>query len=235
MISVCIATYNGGEFIIPQLNSILSQLGPCDEVIISDDRSSDNTVSLIRSLRDERVRIVQNHRPPGYTNNFQSALELAKGEFIFLSDQDDVWHDCKIKIVMNQMQKYDFVVHDAEVVDSKLNLLSPSIFQDRKAKQGFLNNFYKINYLGCCMAFRREVLEKALPFPGNRNYVTHDSWLTLIAEAYFKVKLLNKPLLLYRRHGGNTSLGGEDEGNSLLKKISIRSYSLFHVTISFFR
>lgn len=235
MISVCIATYNGGKYIKEQLSSILKQLDNSDEVIISDDYSTDNTLEVIKSLDDSRIKIFINDKEKGYTRNFENALEKASGDIIFLSDQDDVWMDDKVKVCLEELVENDFVVHDAQIVDESLNVTHSSVFEFRNAKKGFIVNFINIKYLGCCMAFKKCVFEKSLPFPGNQYLTTHDSWLTLVSEMYFKVSLIRKPLILYRRHGDNTSLGGASGTNSLLKKIEIRLYSLYHLIKIYFR
>ena len=87
-------------------------------------------------------------------------------------------------------------------------------------------------YLGCCMAFRRNVLEALFPVPVYSNTYPHDLWIALIAERYFKTRLLNEPLMLYRRHGSNVSNGGESERPGVIniaKKVLIRFYYLYYV------
>lgn len=235
MISVCIATYNGEKYIQEQLSSILKQLNNSDEVIISDDHSTDNTLDVVKSLDDSRIKIFINDKEKGYTRNFENALEKASGDIIFLSDQDDVWMDGKVSCCIDALRENDLVVHDGKIVDGGLKEKHGSIFQFRNARSGFLMNFINIKYLGCCMVFKKNVLRKALPFPKDEHLATHDSWLTLVAEMYFKVSLVKKPLILYRRHGKNTSLGGASGANSLFKKIEIRLYSLCHLIKIYFR
>ncbi|HOF62870.1 MAG TPA: glycosyltransferase [Dermatophilaceae bacterium] len=96
-ISVCLATYNGQRYLDEQLRSILDQLGPDDEVIISDDASTDDTLSVARAARDRRVRILDLTDRVGYSKNFERAVSAATGEIIFLSDQDDVWLPGKVE------------------------------------------------------------------------------------------------------------------------------------------
>ncbi len=235
MLSVCIATYNGEKYIKEQLTSILEQIELTDEVIISDDHSTDDTLAVIKSLNENRIKIYLNEKEKGYTRNFENALEKAKGDIIFLSDQDDVWMNNKVNDCIKALNENDFVVHDGKIVDENLLEKHHSIFKFRNVNKGFLINFINIKYLGCCMAFKRDILKKALPFPNNQHLVTHDSWLSLVSEMYFKVALINQPLILYRRHGNNTSLGGESGNNSLLKKIQIRLYSLYHLIKIYFR
>ena len=166
MISVCIATYNGARYIAEQLASILKQLSAEDEVVVSDDGSTDGTIDIVRSLNDRRIRIVDGPRRHSPTLNFEWALRNAKGEYIFLADQDDVWLEGKVTRCVEELQKCDCVVSDARVTDSLLNTTSESLFQLMHVRRGRLSNLlWRNGYTGCCMAFKREVLSKALPFP----------------------------------------------------------------------
>lgn len=226
MISVCMATYNGENYIKEQLTSILRQLGSEDEVIISDDGSKDNTQKIVESFSDERIRFIENHRKHGFTYNFENALLNAKGEYIFLSDQDDVWMDNKVEVLKRALKEADFVTHDCITVDNNWKVLSKSRFDDFKMKSGFINHLIKSRFLGCCMAFDRKVLEASLPFPGNDFLVEHDIWIAAIAFLYFKTALVKEPLIYYRRHGKNVSSGGFSEGYSAKVKIEKRLYRL---------
>ena len=91
MISVCLTTFNGEKYIVEQLRSILSQLESADEVIISDDNSVDCTLELIKNLEDKRVKIFINNQKRGIQSNVENALNQAKGDIIFLSDQSDLY------------------------------------------------------------------------------------------------------------------------------------------------
>lgn len=89
MISVCMATYNGTKYIQEQINSILSQFGENDELVISDDGSKDDTCSIISSYQDSLIKLLFNKGKHGFIGNFENALSQCKGDYIFLSDQDD--------------------------------------------------------------------------------------------------------------------------------------------------
>ncbi|RRQ45335.1 glycosyltransferase family 2 protein [Chryseobacterium sp. SC28] len=208
MISVCMTTYNGEKHIKEQLDSILNQLSPDDEVIISDDGSTDDTVNIINSYSDSRI-ILYHHKKKhqkfnfGYTaKNFENALNKSKGDIIFLADQDDVWLPNKVQQQTAALQKADLVLSDCTIVDESLNTIIPSKFKLEKIKTGFWRNIYKPGYLGCCMAFRRDLLKDILPIPEN---VPHDLWIGLISNNKGKVELLNIPTVLYRRHDNNVS------------------------------
>ena len=99
-VSVCIPTYNGAKYIKEQLDSILSQLGESDEVIISDDSSSDATLDIIKALNDSRIVILEGGKFRSPIFNVENAMKHSSGSFIFLSDQDDVWLPNKIDLTL---------------------------------------------------------------------------------------------------------------------------------------
>lgn len=126
---------------------------------------------------------------------------------------------------------YDFVVSDALFVDEKLNDLNYTFFSMRGGRVGFLKNLYKSQYLGACMAFKKEILVKLLPFPKRKDLCPHDLWISLIAEFYFKTTVINRPLIKYRRHGANVSTGGEKSSNSFLRQAQFRLYCFIQILL----
>lgn len=230
-VSVCIATYNGEKYINEQINSIILQLTNEDEIIISDDHSTDNTINLLEDYNDPRIKIFYNEHEKGYTSNFQNSLQKANGKYIFLSDQDDKWIDNKLNINLQYLinEKYNMVISDCFIVDEKLNIIGESYFTTRGSKAGLINTLIKSNYLGCCMAFERKILIKLLPFPKLYKYLPHDLWLGLIGYAFFKVKTTNEKLIFYRRHSKNASDGGLKSTTNLKFKIQYRVYALINV------
>ena len=158
MISVCIATYNGEKFLRQQIESILSQLSHDDEIIVSDDCSSDRTVDLLREFKDERIKLFVNDSNVGVVKNFENAIKNSTQEFIFLSDQDDVWTPNKVEVVKKMLNEYDFVSHNANIINEEGGETGADYFSVRNTKYGYLNNLWKMGYLGCCMAFNRKCL-----------------------------------------------------------------------------
>ena len=138
----------------------------------------------------------------GVQGDFEKALKYSKGDIIFLSDQDDVWVENKVEIILNQLKKYDLIVSDAFITDEKLNITNESLFSEINSNRGILKNIIKNTYYGCCITFKRKVLKKALPFPKTRE-IGHDLWLGIIADRYFKVKFLKEKLIYFRRHENN--------------------------------
>lgn len=224
MISVCMATYNGELYIKEQLQSILSQISEGDEVVISDDGSTDSTYDEVVGINDSRIKWFVNEGVHGFSHNFENALKHANGDIIFLSDQDDIWKDNKVKVSLEALSDSDFVISDCVTVNNKMEIIQESRFKAFNIKNGFINHLIKSRYLGCCMAFKREVLDMALPFPKNDRLVEHDIWLAAVGLLYFKVKLIEEPLILYRRHGNNVSDGGFEKGYSICNKIYRRIY-----------
>ncbi len=233
IVSVCIATYNGEKFILAQLRSILKQLSRNDEIVISDDSSTDSTISIIKNIADYRIRILENNtfRNPIY--NFENALKHAHGDLIFLSDQDDLWKDNKIEVMSNFLSTYDLVTSDCEIINEDGVMIHDSFFQYRKSGRGIIKNIYRNTYLGCCMAFRRSLLDYALPFPAN--IPMHDMWLGIIAELYGNTFFCPDKLVQYRRHATSATTTGNKSLFSLKDKIVFRINLISAISNKVFR
>lgn len=219
-ITVCMATYNGEKYIKEQLDSILMQLDKSDEVIISDDSSTDRTVEILKSYEDGRIVIYENQKFKSPIFNFENTLHYAKGDYIFLADQDDIWMPNKVEVIKKFLKNYDLVLSDARIIDDNGNIIDDSFFKINGSKRGFLKNIIKNSYLGCTMAFNRKILEKSLPFP--EGIPMHDWWIGLVAEVYGKTSFIDEKLISYRRHGNNASPTGERSHYSFFKKFLFR-------------
>ena len=209
MISVCMTTYNGERFVKEQIESILAQLGRDDELIISDDGSTDKTIQIISSFNDRRI-ILLNHIkekqkfPFSYTTaNINYALKFAKGDYIFLADQDDVWLPLKVSKMVSICQNCDLVLADCMDVDKDLNIICNSHFALYNAKIGALRNWIgPCCYLGSNMCFRRTLLPIFMEIP---SCVPHDLWIGVMTNLKAKMLLLHDVTMLYRRHDSNVS------------------------------
>jgi hypothetical protein len=145
---------------------------------------------------------------------------MCKGSFIFLADQDDVWDSRKITRMVFELRHSDLAICDCAIGDDKLNVHTSSFFSNNGSGKGLLKNLYRNSYMGCCMAFRREVLVKALPFP--KDIPIHDFWIGLIAELHFSVKFIPEVLVYHRRHSTNASTTGRTSRLSLMQQIEHR-------------
>ncbi len=221
MISVCIATFNGAAYIESQIKSILPQLGPGDEVIISDDGSTDETINLLKKCNDPRIKI---HfcGQKNVVKNFANALSLAQGKYIFLADQDDIWMPHKVARCLELFEQgFDVIVSDCQLIDETGQQIAPSYFEMQNPRSTFLGNLHKNSFMGCCMAFNRQALSAALPIPDSAPM--HDWWMGLVALKQQKnVLFLKETLVKYRRHSQVASSTGSASRNSLLKKILSR-------------
>lgn len=235
MISVCIATYNGENFIQRQINSILPQLNENDEIIISDADSTDKTTDIINSIGDKRIKLFNNKTHSRYSDNeifnkmdnirtnFENALMQARGDIILLSDQDDLWHSNKVKRVCELLIDADCIVHDCAVVQDD-KVIIPSFLKYFRPGRTFWGMFIKSPFMGCCMAFNRSVLDRSLPFPGL--HVEHDTWIGICAFKKGKVKIIDEVLMDYFRHGQNASPIANAKKNSYYIMFMRRIYML---------
>lgn len=205
IISVAMATYNGEKYIKEQLESILKQLNDDDEVIISDDGSTDNTINIIKSFEDKRIKVFDGPHN-GVKQNFANAIYNCTGKYIFLSDQDDVWMKNKINKILEVFEKEGCtcVVHDNITFDSNTGkTIQESFFKFRNSKSGIIKNIIKNSYIGCCMAFKGNLKKDILPIPNDIEM--HDQWIGLICEKEGKSLFINDKLIRYRRHNNNVS------------------------------
>ena len=206
VISVAMATYNGETYLEEQINSIMSCLSDTDEVIISDDGSTDNTIELIKSLmaNDSRIHLITGPGK-GIKQNFSNAIQNCSGDIIFLSDQDDIWEENKVSLVLKEFEDPHCMAvnHNADITDAEGVSTGKTLFSFRNSKPGILRNIWKNAYVGCCMAFRKELVKDIIPIP--EDIEMHDQWIGILAELKGKSVFLDQCLIKYRRHGGNAS------------------------------
>ena len=235
MVSVCMATYNGERFIEEQLKSILTQIEPCDEIVISDDGSTDNTIKIIKNLNDPRIKIFHHSKSKAKyrfdytTHNFENAILHSKGDIIMLSDQDDIWLGNKYSVVVLALKEVDIVVSNCKIVDCDLNILCESRFSQITKSNRILMNFISASNIGCCLSFKRCVMEKVLPFP--KYGVAQDYWIVVFGSLFYKFKYIDEPLILYRRHNQTVSATCGKSGDTLIYKIGYRWRFLFSILV----
>lgn len=203
-VSVCIATYNGSEYIECQIESILRQLKPSDELIIVDDASTDDTVKILESKNVHcQYKIIKNEQNLGVVRSFEKAAREASKEVVLFADQDDLWLTGKVEEVSNAIMGVDCVQCDSELVNEKLSRTGTTHYQIRKPTNSVLKNIYKNSFQGCALAVKRDFLNLCIPFP--RTGPLHDEWVGTCALLLGKVKHEEKVLQLYRIHDKNNS------------------------------
>ena len=210
MISVCLATYNGQLTIKRQLDSILPQLTSADEIVLVDDCSNDATISIVEQTLANfsgHSQVIISQVNQGPIRSFEIALQAAKGDYIFLSDQDDIWLDDKVVQVMDAFDRgAQLVVHDGIVVDGHEQTIDCSWnhYNHNQVPQSLLGNIIKNGFTGAMMAFTKKVKAASLPFP--KMIVMHDQWLFQVSKLkHYQIINIDKPLMKYVRHGNNVT------------------------------
>ena len=203
-VSVAMTSYNGGKYIAKQIESVLMSLEDNDELVISDDGSIDDTISIINGFKDSRIKLVAGPRK-GVNINFDNAIAHCSGDYIFLCDQDDIWYPGKVQQVLREFKRSNcvLVAHDAVITDGKGKVLFPSYFEHRNCGPGRIKNSVQNTYVGCCMAFSADIKDYILPIPSGLFF--HDQWIGLRAEGKGKCVFLNEKLMEYRRAEDNLS------------------------------
>lgn len=228
-VSIVMASYNGSLFIEQQVKSIVCQMQPKDELIISDDGSTDGTINIIKSFSDDRIKLL-NGPQKGVIKNFEFAIQHASGEIIVLSDQDDIW----IKNRLQHIRNYFSIAENMAVYHSRFtnidargnvtSLLSTTL------NTGIAKNVIKNQYIGAMMAFSAPLKEYILPFP--ENIAMHDQWIGLVNEVLQGgIKVSEEPEVLYRRHSQN--LTGKNKRISIRKKFSNRLFMIYYLLKKF--
>lgn len=211
--SVALCTYNGAKYIHQQMESILHQSVLPDEIVISDDRSSDETISIIKEfLKTSKVpiRLFEQSNQLGVFKNFQFVIEQCQNEIIFTSDQDDYWKADKIKLMLEQFvdqDATDMVYSNAEVVTKDLQtvislLWEKRLLTDLERGQASVNSllFLGRSIAGCTMAFKKSFYDRVAPIP---NGIYHDDWIATAASISTHVGVVLEPLVKYRQHEDN--------------------------------
>lgn len=204
-ISIAMATYNGRRYLREQLDSFLVQTRLPDQLVITDDCSTDGTLEIVeryaRSAPFE-VRWERNEKKLGYTGNFNKALMKTTGDLVFLSDQDDVWFPEKLE----RMTQYALQVPNALVVMNDAALTDAVLNDTGLTKLGQIDSAGMTEssfVMGCCAAVRRELLDLCLPIPAG--YKGHDNWIVMMAEGLGRKHVVRDVMQWYRRHEENES------------------------------
>lgn len=239
MISVCMATYNGERFLREQIDSILCQLNPEDELIISDDGSTDGTLEIITSYQDSRIKLLHHKKKPEYekikysrnfyyaTDNFENALTAAQGDYIFLADQDDVWMENKVKVMCTLLDEFDCVMCNYDIINDKNETIEKSLLSKQTISKSYVLNIFNTPFLGCLLAFKKNILKRSLPFPPS--LIAHDLWIGCIAAKRFHFVYENEVLVLHRKHTNNTSFVNQKSNNPIFIKIIYRLKLLLYL------
>jgi glycosyltransferase involved in cell wall biosynthesis len=216
-VSVALCTYNGARYVAAQVHSILSQSHAVQQIVVSDDGSTDGTVAIVEELvRHAPLKpdlvVLRNERQLGVTRNFQQALDACAGDLIALCDQDDVWRRDRVAAALDAMLAHPTLLlthSDARLVDAEGRPLGITLFEALEAGSAIAGIheglafpvFLRRNFAtGATMMLRRDLLARVEPFPATW---VHDEWLAITASILGGVDVLEAPLIDYRQHGAN--------------------------------
>jgi glycosyltransferase involved in cell wall biosynthesis len=254
-ISVAMCTYNGEKYIKEQLESILNQSRSIDEIIICDDGSNDKTIAIIEKIQLEypyKISLYKNDFTLRSTKNFEKSVSLCSGDFIFLSDQDDVWKENKVEKIIQYFLKNpltEAVFSNGDLIDDKNekiknNTLWDSVFFMENQLEKPINLFKLISskrnmVTGATLCIKKEIKNLILPFPDVKKYY-HDEWIAIIIASRKKLDYISDELISYRIHTGQ-QIGGKSNikkgitqkhiklSNYVLGKTNPKSYQDFNL------
>ena len=205
------ASYNGAKFISKQIKSILSDLNSSDELIIVDDFSTDETIEKINKFNDPRIRLYVNNENKGEIFSFNRAIQYAKNDYIFLSDQDDIWHQGRSDLMINYLSKSPAMLLTSNFSwidknDKPIKISFDGVSSSHSARN--LLNIYdifigKTNYFGCAMVFKKEFVNTICPIP--RYIESHDLWIAIASNLHKSNMHIDDLTFKKRMHDSNAT------------------------------
>jgi glycosyltransferase involved in cell wall biosynthesis len=228
-ISLALPTYNGTPYIKEQLDSIVSQSRPPDEIVISDDGSSDGTIKTVEDFAEQTPINIEIFENPGngVCDNFEHAISQCSGDLIALADQDDIWKKRKLEKQIDRLSHSESVLvfHDARLVNESGEELKKTVWEsanfkwnEEKPEQYLFKELLHRNFVqGATIVFDSSLLEHILPFPDLRYY---DHYIAFVAHVFGGIEPLSDELLLYRQHS-EQDLGAPPGYYSVLRQIKI--------------
>lgn len=200
LISVALCTYNGAKHLEEQLRSIIGQTYKNIEIIAVDDLSSDDTIAILEKYKkDANLHIIKNSKNLGYVKNFEKAISLCNGDFIALSDQDDIWEANKLERLLEEIKDHILIYSDSHIVNERGESLNKKISSIRNFVEGHHPESFLFHncVAGHTSMFRKELKQYIFPFPDK---IFHDWWITFIASSIGTITYTPDCLVRYRQH-----------------------------------
>jgi glycosyltransferase involved in cell wall biosynthesis len=204
LISIALCTYNAGPYLEKQLFSILEQSYENIEIVVVDDCSTDGTYERLEKLKENhpKIRTYKNDVNLGFNKNFEKAIRLCQGEYIAISDQDDIWLPDKLEVLANNIGDNWLIFSNSELIDideNRLNIqiLKPDFSLSNRSFKGIL--MYN-SVTGHTTLFSRPFIEQFLPIPKKGYY---DWWMGFVAIYHHRATCINQCLTLHRMHNAS--------------------------------
>ena len=202
LVSVAMCTYNGEKYLKEQLDSIINQTYKNIEIIITDDCSSDNTTDIIIAYMQKfNIRYYINEENLGFKKNFEKAISLCNGQFIALADQDDIWKNDKIEVLIKEIKDNQLVYSDAIILSEPKKEKESFLIQPKKNLiKGSIPEAFIFNNCvsGNTLLFKQELVKHILPIPND--ILFHDSWIAFVASLYGTITYTQESYTYYRRY-----------------------------------
>lgn len=231
-ISVVLCTYNGAAYLREQLDSLMRQTLPIAQLLIHDDASSDDTWSIIEEYaqRYPFIQAQRNETNQGFKDNFAQALQAAEGDFVAYCDQDDIWTDDHLQVLVDLIGDKDLAVGNALLIDAQGRSLGFTLreeFRYENIAETEIDKLYPIFYRssvyqGASMLIRRSLLDSLLPFP--QGVAFHDVWTAALACCKAGLNDTDQVITLYRQHGKNVT---SHRKASIVKELKMRHHVTF--------
>lgn len=218
LVSIAMATYNGAMYLKEQLSSILGQTYPNLEVVITDDASSDETLAILRDFEKshKRIKIFRHRVNQGITATFENSIKNCQGEYIAISDQDDIWELNKIEVLMNAVENEDVICSDSELVDQFGQTLNKRISSlvNLKSFHSGVPFLMGVCLPGHTLMMQGDFAKYILPMPVE---IMYDRWISFCAAANNGIKYVHLPLVKYRQHNSNYFGVGRARNKRIIK------------------
>lgn len=202
LVSVIMCVYNGEKYLSQQISSILNQTYTTLELLILDDCSSDKSLDIINHYLqlDSRIKLIKNPVNLGFNKNFENGLQLANGDLIAISDQDDIWLPHKISRLVENLDDVLLVYSNSELIDESGNILKKTLDRNiEHLNRPQFTSFLDENFVtGHTCLLKKELLKYILPFP--KDIFFYDWWIGFAASYVGKINYLNEVLTYYRIH-----------------------------------
>lgn len=226
LVSIAMASYNGEKYIAAQLESIINQTYGNIEIVITDDASKDNTVEIIKDfqLHHDFIKIFENAVNKGVTKTFECSFKNCNGDFIAISDQDDIWELNKIEILLSNIENEDAIYSNSLLVDKDGHSLNKD-FKSLMNLQSYYDGapFLMGNCIpGHTILMKKDFLKKILPLPAE---IMFDRWISFCAAANNGIKYVDMPLVKYRQHDSNV-IGAGKSKNKKQQKTKAQKFNI---------
>lgn len=235
MISIAMTTYNGEKFLREQIESIISQTFTDWELVVCDDCSKDSSWFILEKYRqlDSRIKIYKNETNLGFKKNFEKAISLCTGEYIALSDQDDIWLPNHLSLLLSLLGDRSLACGNALLIDAEGQSLEKKLNEVDKlyifdSNKYIFKNFFERNALqGASMLMKRSFTTSCLPIPESIAY--HDAWLAFCACLENGIEYSFDVITKYRQHGNNVSYQNHNKiQKSIISQIKLYLNYLFY-------